>query len=131
MIMTNLMLHGRRLITTSTPTSSRGGSVVSTYQRTLFSTYFSSDDNPTSSTTASDTNTITASNSTFSGVMSKGDLIKMIAEDNDMSQAQSGRIVNSIFDTIIEVSKIISCQTMSFQKFFVSKRAYELRKFKV
>ncbi len=103
--MTNVSLLGRRLIKKSVCTRRTcRGSVISMYQRTLF---FSSSDDHTAASTNSTTSTY-GSTVESSGVMSKGDLVKMIAEENDMSQAQSGRIVNSIFDTIIEVSESIS-----------------------
>jgi hypothetical protein len=88
--MISLTNHGRRLLTRATHRETNLSICQQTVQRTFLSTYFAND---------SDTKSTESS-----GIVSKGDMSKMIAEDNDMSQAQASRIVNSIFDTIVEVS---------------------------
>lgn len=74
--------------------------VITTAQRSFLSTYFNS-------TFGDDSNGIKSakeSSSTAVGkVYSKGDMINMIAEEYEMTKAQSGRIVNTIFDTVMEV----------------------------
>ncbi len=74
--------------------------IIVTAQRSFFSTFFSSNDggNDVNESASKPKRTIT-------GVFTKSDMIKMVAEEHDLSQAQSGRIINSIFDTMMEVRK--------------------------
>ena len=73
-------------------------------QRGVFSTFFSNfmgsnDDGGVENSTQSSRNS-----STVTGMTSKGDIIALIAEEHNITNAQSSRIVNGVFDTIMEVS---------------------------
>lgn len=103
--MSPLVPTGRSLLTTS---SFNRRILISTTQRSFLS-YFTSTFGGGTSDDGKDNkdnkNSRSSSNETISGVFSKGDMIKMVAEEYDLSHAQSGRIINSIFDTIMEVNK--------------------------
>ena len=107
--MASLANLGRRELTKATISNrSNLTTCQRTCQRTFFSTYFSSGDN--SSSTAKPVSV---------GMFSKGDLIKNVAEEHELSQAQSARIVNGIFDTIVEVSDFIDIQIASYDLLLV------------
>lgn len=61
-----------------------------------------------------------------SSSLSKKDLIKLIAEEHDLTNAKAERIVNGIFDTIVESvteGKIVSISGFGkFQKFLAKER---------
>ncbi len=56
--------------------------------------------------------------------MNKQDLIAIVAEENELSKAQAGRIVDSVFDAIVKsVAKGDGFQLVGFGSFKVGTRA--------
>lgn len=56
--------------------------------------------------------------------MNKQELIAIVAEENELSKAQAGRIVDSVFDAIVKaVAKGDGFQLIGFGTFKAAKRA--------
>ncbi|HIU84074.1 MAG TPA: HU family DNA-binding protein [Candidatus Aphodousia gallistercoris] len=55
--------------------------------------------------------------------MNKQDLIAIVAEENELSKAQAGRVIDSVFDAIVEsVAKGDGFQLIGFGSFKAVKR---------